>query len=312
MKSTLSLQKTLNLFQITVTQFRSWSRNRVCVSSAYALCRRIYFNQLTETEVRIIKKQLTNPEYIHWPLSALYYKLLREGKAFFSLGTFYKYAKLLNLSKLHKPIRKIKYKIGIRAEKPFQILHMDITELRVLDGTRIYISLIIDNFSRCILAAKASLTKSSAFAVENLMEAVRNYNLFDINESIQLLVDGGSENKGKVDDFLNQPKSKIKKLVALLDVLFSNSMIEAVNKIIKYDYLFWFRPRNFEHLVEMLPQVVHSYINRPHSKLYGYTPVEVLAGAIPDKHLFSADIKNAVIKRINSNVNGICDKCITA
>jgi len=110
---------------------------------------------------------------------------------------------------------------------------------------------------------------------------------------------------------LNQPKSKIKKLVALLDVLFSNSMIEAVNKIIKYDYLFWFRPRNFEHLIEMLPQVAHSYINRPHTKLYGYTPVEVLTGAIPNKHLFSADIKKAVLKRINSNINDICDKCVT-
>jgi len=73
-------------------------------------------------------------------------------------------------------------------------------------------------------------------------------------------VDGGSENKGRVDDFLKQPHSTIKKLVALLDVLFSNSMIEAVNKKIKYDYLFWVRPRNFEHLVAMLPQVVQNYV----------------------------------------------------
>ena len=56
----------------------------------------------------------------------------------------------MNLSTLHKPLRKLKNKTGVSAEKPLRILHMDITEIKALDGTKIYISLIIDNFSRCI------------------------------------------------------------------------------------------------------------------------------------------------------------------
>jgi len=68
---------------------------------------------------------------------------------------------------------------------------------------------------------------------------------------------------------------------------------------------------NFNDLVKFLEQAVSDYNNRPHAKLYGFTPNEVLQGAIPDKYRFSASIKNAVATRIETNLNSVCNKCLT-
>ena len=306
----IGFQKSLDIFGISVHQFRYWSRKIDCVVSPLSLCRRIYYNQLTEKEVDTIKKYLLNPNYINWSLIAIYFQMLRDGTAYLAKTTFYKYSKLLNLSALHKHRRKNRSKIGIRATSVKQIFHMDVTIIRALDGSKIYISFIIDNFSRCILGWKASLKCSSDFVVDNLKEVIINHNLFNDNKTIALIVDGGAENKGKVDDLLATADVNFRKLVAMLDIIFSNSMIESVNKKIKYDYLFTRDIKNFNDLLDFLKFAVYDYNNRPHSKLHGCTPTEVLNGAIPNKLLFSDNIKKSVSLRMVDNLNSLCEKCL--
>ncbi len=52
-------------------------------------------------------------------------------------------------------------------------------------------------------------------------------------------VDGGIENNNKaVDDYINSEEVSVQKLIAGKDIKFSNSIVEAQNKIIKYRYLF--------------------------------------------------------------------------
>src|SRR5471030_1639032 len=43
---------------------------------------------------------------------------------------------------------------GIRATRPNEYWHVDVTVIRLLDGTRLYLHAVIDNFSRRILAWK--------------------------------------------------------------------------------------------------------------------------------------------------------------
>ena len=308
--NTIGFKRSLNIFKISSQQFYSWKRKAECVSSPFGLCRRIYFNQLSEKEVSVVKNYLTNTNYIHWSIVSTYYRMLRDKAAFMALSTFYKYSSFLNLTFAHKPSKKKRYHIGIRATAPKKILHLDTTQIKALDGTRIYISLIIDNFSRCILGWKASLIKSSAFVVENLKDVILKYRLLENDEIVDLIVDGGSENMGSVDDFLMQPKVNIRKLVAMLDIIFSNSMIESVNKKIKYEYLFTREIGSFKDFLEFMPIVVENYNNRPHSKLFGLHPIEVLNGAIPDRHSFTIEIKSAVTNRIESNLNNECNKCL--
>ncbi|MBM9578540.1 DDE-type integrase/transposase/recombinase, partial [Leptospira sp. 201903070] len=116
------------------------------------------------------------------------------------------------------------------------LLHMDTTILRVQDGAKVYIHFIMDNFSRTILGWKASLEWNSKMAMLNLREVCEKFNLFQ--KPIQLLCDDGSENAGEVDVFLRSPGLFIEKLIAQVDITFSNSMIEAVNKKMKYEFLF--------------------------------------------------------------------------
>jgi hypothetical protein len=72
--------------------------------------------------------------------------------------------------------------------------------------------------------------------LENLKEVCNKYDLS--KSSVQLVVDDGPENNGCVNEFLSIPGIQLKKLIAQLDIRQSNSMIEAANKRIKYDYLF--------------------------------------------------------------------------
>ena len=60
-------------------------------------------------------------------------------------------------------------------------------------------------------------------------------------KNAQLIADGGSENNNiYVDELLTKNPNTLTKLIAQKDISFSNSMVEAINKILKYNYLFPF------------------------------------------------------------------------
>ncbi|EKR73429.1 hypothetical protein LEP1GSC041_3681 [Leptospira noguchii str. 2006001870] len=43
--------------------------------------------------------------------------------------------------------------------------------------------------------------------------------------------------------------------------------------------------------------------------MFGFSPDQVLNGAIPDKHRFVENIKEATSKRTKINKQGLCDPC---
>lgn len=95
-------------------------------------------------------------------------------------------------------------------------------------------------------------------------------------KNTSLVTDGGGENHNLlVEDFLaNLEMPEIIKLLALKDVKFSNSAIEAVNKIIKR-YLRKKLPDTIEKLTECLEDIIYDYnTKRPHGSLLGLTPIE--------------------------------------
>src|SRR4051812_47665000 len=49
-------------------------------------------------------------------------------------------------------VHPVKPKVGIRAARANEIWHIDTTVIRLLDGSRVYLRAVIDNFSRRILA----------------------------------------------------------------------------------------------------------------------------------------------------------------
>ena len=86
-------------------------------------------------------------------------------------------------------------------------------------------------------------------------------------------------------------------------------MIEAVNKQMKYIFLFRQELFDFAHTQRYLETAVEQYNHRPHSALFGFTPHEVFHGQIPDKALFRPQMELARILRKVENHALSCDNC---
>jgi len=120
-KYILGFEKVLNVFNISSQTYYYWKNKIVCKSSVLNLCKIRHPQQLTLTELKKIKQYLTDKQYFNWSLASVYYKMLKEKSVYMSLVSFYKYAKLLKLTRQKPSHRRKKHKIGIRAEKPLQI-----------------------------------------------------------------------------------------------------------------------------------------------------------------------------------------------
>lgn len=173
-----------------------------------------------------------------------------------------------------------------------------------MDNTKVYIYVLADNFSRFILSVTASLEYSAKIAFQNLKSGFEKYNLTDDEKIVDLIVDDGSENKAEVDTYIENVN--IRKLIAQKDILFSNSMVEAVNKSIKYDFFFNKELIDFEHTKSYLRTVVEEYNNKPYHPLKGLTPKEVFEGKMPDKDMFKNKIVEAKRQRIEENRKNLC------
>jgi putative transposase len=90
------------------------------------------------------------------------------------------------------------------------------------------------------------------------------------------LTDGGPENVNHtVQDFINLPDINILQLIAQKDIKFSNSQIEAFNKVLKHQFLHPKEIANREEFQEILENDIRIYnTKRPQGSLKGSTPDE--------------------------------------
>jgi len=304
----MGLKRACRLFKISENQFYAWKRKVACLLSPVDKCFKQNPGNIAPSELQVIKQFIQNEEYKEFPLVAIYYEMMRNGKAFMSLTSFYKYAKLFDNSTDRK-LFKAKPKTGIRATKPKEIIHADVCVYKPLDFTKCFIYFIVDNFSRMILGWKVSTEYKSSIMLNNLRKVYVSCIFEKEAPPTVLLVDDGIENKGYVCEAIENKEINLIRLVAQKDICFSNSMIEAVNKRMKYDFLFRVELLDFEHIQRFLETAVEQYNNRPHSALYGFTPQEVFNGAKPDKTLFKARIEQSKILRKAENKALSCDSC---
>jgi hypothetical protein len=90
----------------------------------------------------------------HMSLRALALHAQRMGRVFAAVSTW---ARLVRERGWLRPRRRLfpaKKREGIRASRPNQYWHLDVTVIKLLDGTRTYLHAVIDNFSRRLLAWK--------------------------------------------------------------------------------------------------------------------------------------------------------------
>src|SRR6478735_8968310 len=121
-------------------------------------------------------------------------------------------------------------------------------------------------------------------------------------ENCQLISDDGSENYGPVKQFIKDSKfPSIQHLIAQRDIEFSNLMIEAANKKLKYNFLYYHQIANHAELTKHVEQAVMDYNNRPHHVLHGLTPLEVLHGQTPRPDKYAPQIQQSKANRLAEN-----------
>lgn len=296
--TSMSFDTALQYFNISRSTFHSWSFqvNHFCYESFIGKCLRRWPNQIPVYAVEKIKSLCESDEYKGWPVASIAHHAKRTGLLDLSIHTWYKYAKLIGINSRSPRCLK-KRKQGIRAALPHQYWHADVSVLRTMNNVRAYIYFVVDNYSRAILSWRVSLKLSAETRLDTIREAYDKF-ISDSSFNVQLIVDGGSENNNSVvDEYVNSTGISIKKIIAQQDIIFSNSIIEAVNKIVKYRSLFLTDIPDIHALQKHLEIFVPVYNDkRPHVSLKGLTPSEVLSGLRPDNR---DDLKSVNLKSEN-------------
>jgi len=306
-KGTLGLTSVLKIFHISVSTFRQWSMETFtsCFHSMFNKCNRIYPTQLSSSEIATLKEKLLSPRYQYWPISSIAFDCLRNGTLPLSLNTWYKYAKRLGIEMLRPKDRRKKQVVGIRAERPNQIWHADITRFVTLDNVVHYIYLVVDNFSRKILSWKVANKVSAMIRRETIGEALQSFKGGE--GPIVLITDGGPENS--LQEYLDTLSVSITHQIALLDIQCSNALVEGHNKVIKYNYLYKLSLANDIELNKSMAWIQNDYNGRPHISLKGLTPNESQENQVLDTASLKAKKKNATEDRKRFNFRNRCVSC---
>jgi len=147
----------------------------------------------------------------------------------------------------------------------------------------------------------------SIYVFDNLQQVHRQYLLPSGLAQCQVITDDGSENKGPVIGWSQEAASPtVQLLTAMQDIEFSNSMIEAANKQIKYRFLYHQHIPDAAALAIYLQKAIDDYNNRPYHVLGGLTPLEVLSGKVIGPSVNREMIHRAKIARVEDNKKAKC------
>ena len=150
--------------------------------------------------------------------------------------TWGRYAKLLGWERpRQKQSKKSRPYQGLKATRPHDIWQIDNTEVRLADNKKLYLQVILDNYSRYGIAWQLNTNINKELS-KNLTESALLKFGKNQSSSIYLVSDGGPENTG-----LTNPKNhnnvRIVHRIAKKEIKQSNTMIDSFFKTLKHSYL---------------------------------------------------------------------------
>ncbi|MEA3502924.1 MAG: DDE-type integrase/transposase/recombinase, partial [Actinomycetota bacterium] len=227
---------------------------------------------------------VTSPDFRHVPTGRLAILAQRIGRVLASPSTWYRLVRERGWRRPRLRIHPKGPRVGIRASKPDEIWHIDTTLIRLLDGTRVYLHAVIDNFSRRILSWQLNDHFDPGTSADLLVEAGRS--LVADASPPTLLADGGVENyNGSVDEVI--ASGLLRRVLAQTEIGFSNSLIEAWWRSLKNNWLFLNQLDSATKVRRLVAFYVEEHNSRlPHSAFRGQTPDEMYrghGGEIPDR-----------------------------
>ncbi len=296
----------LKLPILSSARYHAWVRShKECGLEDRSSCPKTSPAQLTADELMIMKEMVTSEDFRQMPISTLALFAQRAGRVFASVSTWSKKIRERGWRRPRRRLYPAKPKVGIRAGKPNEIWHVDASVIRLLDGTKFYIHAVIDNFSRRILAWRIREKLDPLTTVAILRDAAAGIGIMP-----NLVADSGIENiNGEVDGLIKD--GVITRTLALVDVTYSNSVIEAYWRSLKHQWLFL----NLLDNVRALEKLVAFHVEQhnsvmPHSAFHGQTPDEVYFGTgarvVEDLAVVRARARR---KRLASNRVLSCSLC---
>lgn len=308
-KNSIPIENALKIFNISRSTFENYKTIVIhkCEASYFKWCTQRFLNQLLPKEVKTIQNYMTHKDYQYWSKSSVYLKAVRDELLKCCVSTFYKYCRLLGFQ-----VRKNKKKSDdyhpIKTSKPNELWCADVTLFKTADGIKHHIHFLIDHFSKMILGYCVEKSSSGKTIAELLQEATLKYKPVKLT----FLTDGGSENVNEtVSRFLNNLAIPTKHDIAQKDILFSNSMIEALNKTIKHQFLYPKQINSGNQLSKVLDESVILYnIIRPQRALGGNTPFETHNGILIDFSKYKASFIKQKGIRLAQNKAKYCKTCL--
>jgi putative transposase len=305
----MPLAVALRVLRLPATRFHSW-RNLAdnCPLDDRPSCPHTTPTQLTAREIVDIRDMVVSEDYRHMSIRSLALRAQRIGRVLASPSTW---ARLIRERGWLRPRHRVypaKPKDGIRATKPNEYWHIDVTVIKLLDGTRTYLHAVIDNFSRRILAWRLVLRLEPQTTCQILVEAAKN--LPKNGHVATVVADSGIENVNReVNDLFGL--GQLRRVLAQVEVDYSNSLIEAWWRRLKHGWLFLHQLDSFATLEKLTAFYVEQYNTVvPHSAFAGQTPDEMYFGhgdQVPAD--LAAGRARARAARLKSNRELSCKAC---
>lgn len=307
-RGSVSINVALKIFNISRSIFENYKSIVIhqCEPSYFNWCVSRFSNQLLSCEVKTIKKYMTHVDYKFWSKSSVYLKAVRDSELQCGITTFYKYCRLLGFKNRTLKRKSDNYKPLITS-KPNQVWCADVTIFKTPDSRKHHIHFLMDHYSKMILGYRVE-DSSSGIAIKSLIQnATKKYK----PDQLQFLTDGGTENINQtVSGFIEMSDIPIDHVIAQKDVVFSDSMIEALNKVIKHQFLFHKEINSKEELKKCLKQAVNSYNTvRPQMSLGGNTPIETFEGTPISLNQYTNGLDKQKAVRILENRKNACNLC---
>ncbi len=276
-RKTLPLTAALRVLGMPGPRYHAWLRAELrCELDDRPSCPKTSPARITTAELMTIKDMVLSPLYRHMPIATLARYAERLGAICLSPNTWRRLVRERGWTRPRLRLYPPKPKLGVRALAPNAIWHIDVTVLRLLDGSRVYLSAVIDNFSRRILAWGLTDKLSPLLTCRVLADAARH--LPAPPRDTTLVSDSGSENiAAAVTEALHT--ELLAHILAQVDVTYSNSMIEAFWRSLKHQWLYL----NSLDTIASVRRLVAFFVEQhnmvmPHAAFDGQTPDEIFRG----------------------------------
>jgi hypothetical protein len=149
----MPLSAALRVLRLSSARYHGWVRgDGVCTLDDRPSCPRSVPQRLTHGEVEAIGDMVQSTEHRHMSIRGLALHAQRVGKVFAHPGTWGKLIRERGWRRPRLRLYPAKPKVGLRTHAPNEAWHIDVTIIKLLDGTKAYVHAVIDNFSRRILA----------------------------------------------------------------------------------------------------------------------------------------------------------------